>query len=128
VRFNSEDIAELVDSGVDHITITPEGLVQSRERAGEFLVIQATLTHYLQQVSLDLSRISAIKDAVFADAIGRATGKNITEKKVAVAKDEHYVIALKDFEEMDAHRDWVKGCIRIFEHAHLLYRGASRFE
>ena len=56
------------------------------------------------------------------------TGKNITEKKVAVAKDEHYVIALKDFEEMDAHRDWVKGCIRIFEHAHLLYRGASRFE
>jgi hypothetical protein len=127
-RLEQQEVEELVDKGVESITITSEGLAKSRERAGEFLVIQAVLTTYLKQVSEDLSKLSALKDATFADSIRKSEGKNVTEKKINVAKDDGYTGALKNYEELDSLRDWVKGHIKIFENAHILYRGLSRSE
>lgn len=126
--MSRDEIEELVERGVDLIAITPEGLAQSRERAGEFLIIQAVLTTYLLQVSEDLSKLTALKDAFFADSIRKAEGKNVTEKKINTAKDDKYNEAVKNYEAMDSLRDWVKGHIKIFENAHILYRSLSRSE
>lgn len=123
-----EEIRELVDKGLDKIAVTPEGLALSRERAGEFLIIEAVLADYLKQVSEEMSVLSSLKDAIFADAIRRAEGKNVTEKKINTAKDDNYVVALQNYENIDSLRDWIKTHLKIFENAHIFYRGMSRTE
>jgi len=120
------DIETLVENGVDQISITSEGLASSRERAAQFLVIQATLTTYQKQVGEEVAKFSALRDATFADSIGKTEGKNVTEKKIKVAKDENYASAEKKCEELKSLQEWVKGHIKIFENAHILYRGLSR--
>jgi hypothetical protein len=119
-------VAGLVDSSIDSITITPDGLANSRERAAEFLVVQAVLTTYLKQVSENLAKSAALRDATFANSIKKTEGKNITEKKINVASDETLGVLEKNCSDLEALREWVKGHVKIFENAHILYRGLSR--
>jgi hypothetical protein len=121
-----EEVSKVINTHVDLITITPEGLAESRERAAVFLVAQALLTSYLKQVDENMAKLSALKDATFAQAIGKTEGKNVTEKKIKVGKDDQYRDQLLKFENMNALREWIKGHIRIFENAHILYRGFCR--
>jgi hypothetical protein len=121
-----KEISECINTHVDLITITPEGLAESRERAAMFLVAQALLTSYLKQVDENIAKLSALKDATFAQAIGKTEGKNVTEKKIKVGRDNQYRDMLLKYENMNALREWIKGHIKVFENAHILYRGFCR--
>ena len=121
-----EEIESVVGEAVDLIAITAVGLAESRERSAKFLVVQAILTTYLKQVTEELAKLSALRDATFADSIRKSEGKNITEKKINVAENEKYCESEKKCGELESLREWVKGHIKIFENAHILYRGLSR--
>jgi hypothetical protein len=125
---NSNEIFEVVQGQLDLITVTPEGLASSKDRAARFLVVQATLIEYLRQVDEELAKRSTLKEATYANKISTIVGKNITEKKIIIATDEEYSSVRESYEELEALREWVKGHIRIFENAHILYRGFSREE
>lgn len=125
---NSDEIFEVVQDQLDLITVTPEGLASSKERAARFLVVQATLIEYLKQVDEELAKRSTLKEATYANKISQVVGKNITEKKINIATDEEYSSVRESYEELEALREWVKGHIKIFENAHILYRGFSREE
>ena len=120
------DISECINTHVDLILITPEGLASSRERAAMFLVAQALLISYLKQVDESIAKLSVLKDATFAQAIGKTEGKNVTEKKIKVGKDDQYRDMLLKYENTNALREWIKGHIKVFENAHILYRGFCR--
>lgn len=123
---NSDEIFEVVQDQLDLITVTAEGLASSKDRAARFLVVQATLIEYLRQVDEELAKRSTLKEATYANKISQVAGKNITEKKISIATDEEYSSVRESYEELEALREWVKGHIRIFENAHILYRGFSR--
>lgn len=123
---NSDEILQVVSEQVDLITVTSEGLASSKERAATFLVVQASLFEYLKQVDEELAKHSTLKEATYANKISKADGKNITEKKINIAVDEEYSSIRESYEALEALREWVKGHIRIFENAHILYRGFSR--
>jgi hypothetical protein len=121
-----EEVSEAVDGCVDLITLTPEGLAASRERASQFLYVQAMLTSYLKEIDEELAKKTTLKEATFASVVSKVDGKSITEKKINVAKSEEYSSVRESLEELDALREWIKGHIKIFENAHILYRGFSR--
>jgi hypothetical protein len=125
---NSDEIFEVVQEQLDLITVTSEGLASSKERAATFLVVQASLIEYLKQVDEELAKHSTLKEATYANKISKTAGKNITEKKINIAVDEEYSSIRESYEALEALREWVKGHIKIFENAHILYRGFSREE
>jgi hypothetical protein len=126
MSLETEEIQEMVENGVDIITVSPEGLAQSKERAGQFLVIQAVLTTYLRQTAEKLAKLTTLKDATFANVLKDSEGKNITEKKINVEKSDDYAKIREEVEEQTALYEWIKGHIKIFENAHILYRSLAR--
>lgn len=119
-------VKDLVNEHIDLITITAAGLAQATERATKFLIIQSILVSYLKDVDDDIAKVDVAKEAIFADSIRKSDGKTITEKKINVAEDINFSSIKQQREELDSLRSWVKGHIKIFENAHLLYRQNSR--
>lgn len=126
MSLSYDEIVEMVDAHVELITVTSQGLSESRERAAKFLVAQAVLTQYLREVDEELSKRSILKDTSYADVLGKSDSGKITEKKLLVIKNDEYKKSLEDYNKWESLRDWVKGFIKIFENAHLFYRGISR--
>jgi len=120
------DVEKLVQDNLELIIVSPESYSEYKERAGNFLVIQAFLTTYLKDVVDELSKYESLKEAMYADVISEAEGKSITEKKINVAKKSGYVSIRESFEQLESVKEWVKGHIKIFENAHIFYRGFSR--
>jgi hypothetical protein len=120
------EVEKLVQSNLELIVVSPESYSEYKERAGNFLVIQAFLVTYLKDVVDELSKQESLKEAVYADAISEVEGKSITEKKINVAKKLEYVSIRESFDQLESVKEWIKGHIKIFENAHILYRGFSR--
>jgi len=126
--IDQNEVFEVVTAQLELITVTPQGLAESKDRAANFLIVQASLIEYLRQIDGELAKRSTLKEATYSNKIGQTTGKNITEKKINIATDEEYATVRESYEELEALREWVKGHIKIFENAHILYRGFSREE
>jgi hypothetical protein len=126
--IDQNEVFEVVTAQLELITVTPQGLAESKDRAANFLIVQATLIEYLRQIDGELAKRSTLKEATYANKIEQTTGKNITEKKINIATDKEYASVRESYEELEALREWVKGHIKIFENAHILYRGFSREE
>jgi len=121
-----EEVQALVDSSVDLIAVSAEGLAESAIRAGKFLEVQAILTTYLREVDEHMAKLTTLRDATYATVLNKAEGKNVTEKKINTEKEESYAQIRQDLEMQLALHEWVKGHIKIFENAHILYRSLSR--
>jgi len=124
--MNFEDAQELVDSCIEQIAVTSQGLAEASVRSANFLIGQAILTSFLKEVDEELAKLGVLRDATFSDTISKVEGKNVTEKKIKVAKDVEYSNIRQQYEELEAKREWVKGHIKILENAHILYRSLSR--
>ncbi len=124
--LNWDEIKELVDGLVDSITVTDEGLSEARERSANFLVGQAVLTSHLKDVDEELAKLATARDATYAHSLSKVTGENITQKKINVANETDYTTLRQQYEELESKREWLKGHIKIFENAHILYRSFSR--
>ncbi len=123
---DSDEVLEVVSAQLEKITVTSQGLAESKERAASFLIVQAALIEYLKQIDEELVKRSTLKDAVYAQRLSKAEGGTITAKKINIATDTEYSPVRESYEELVALREWVKGHIKIFENAHILYRGFSR--
>ncbi len=124
--IDSNEVLEVVQKQLELITVTSQGLAESKERAATFLIVQATLIEYLRQIDEELVKRSTLKEAVYAQRLSKTEGGTITAKKINIATDEEYTPVRESYEELEALREWVKGHIKIFENAHILYRGFSR--
>ena len=126
MEFTKDQIQNYVLEHIKLINVDGKGMAESKERSAQFLVAQSILLAYLESVDRDLASYGVLKDANYAKAIGSASGKNVTEKKINVAEDQEFMEVRRIFEEKEAIRDWVKGHIKIFENAHILFRNLSK--
>lgn len=121
-----DDIEKLVDDTVNLIAINAHSLADAKPRASRFLIVMALLTDFLKDIEEELPKLQTLVDAGYAQAISTALGKNITEKKVAAEASRDYTSVREQKAKLDALRDWTKNHIKIFDHAHLMYRQYSR--
>jgi len=121
-----KNAANLIDDHLKMITVDARGLAEARERAAKFLIVQSILATFLKNFEDDLARAVTLRDAQFARGIAVTDGKNITEKKINVANNRDYTDARESQEKLDAFKNWIKVHIKIFEHAHLLFRQHAR--
>lgn len=121
-----KDIEQLVDEGVNEITVNAQSLADAKPRASRFLVRIAVLTNFLKEIEEELPKYQTLVNAQYAQAITSATGKGITEKKVEAEANPIYSEAVENKARLDALRDWVRNYIKIFDHAHLMFRQYSR--
>ena len=124
--MNLEFIQKTIEDHLDLIEINAVALAQSRERAGKFLVVQAILTSYLKDLEEAQAKITTIREASYAQSIKMADGKNITEKKVEAEANPEYSSYREASERVAAEINWIKGHIKIFENAHILFRQSLR--
>lgn len=122
-----KEVDELVDQLVDSIAIQEEeGLPKSREKCANFLQGQAVLTSHLQEIELELAKLATLRDATYAQMLSKVKGANVTEKKINISNEGEYNKIKEQYEVLDARKEWVKGHLKIFENAHLLYRSIAR--
>lgn len=110
------------------IAVSPKSLANARELSGDFLITSAVVTTALKDLEVEMAKLKTVQEASFADAMGEAGGKTVTEKKTMAVTDSMYVEAREALEESDAYRSWLKTYIRIFENASILYRQFCRIE
>lgn len=121
-----DNLEQQVSEHIALIAITDKSIAESKERSAKFLIIQAILLNSLREINRDLAKFGVLRDATYATAIRDIGGKNITEKKINVIENQDYAENKQKFEEIEALRDWIKGHIKIFENAHVLYRNLNK--
>lgn len=124
--MDARNIEQLISDSVNLIAIDARGLGEARERAGKFLIACAVLTSFLKELECEMAKVKTMVEAQYATAINELSGNKITEKKALVAHNTNYTSVREAHEQLDAQRDWLKGYIKIFENAHLMYRQYSR--
>lgn len=119
-------LQNIVNDHLDLVEISPAAIVQAKERAAKFLVMQAILSNHLKLIQDVKVKASTIEKASYAQAILSAGGKNITESKVIAEADPNYCQAREALELIDSEANWVKQHFEIFNNAHVLMRQSSR--
>jgi len=121
-RLSIEQIEEIVERGVQEIAVNAQSLADAGPRAGRFLTRVAVLTDFLRTLEEESPKHLTLVNAQYAQAIKMADGKNITEKKVEAEANPEYAAATERKGEHDAKHDWIKGYIKIFDNAHVMFR------
>lgn len=121
-----EQLQKIVHDHIDLIEISPQAIVQSKERAAKFLVIQALLSNHLKEIQDIKVKISTLEKATYAQAILGAGGKNITENKIVAEADPKYCEAREAMELVDSEVNWTKQHFDIFNNAHIMFRQYSK--
>ncbi len=125
VRFTIQEIEEQVEHGIEEIAVTAKSLADAAPRAARFLARVALLTDFLRSLEEDLPKHQTLVNTQYFTAINQASGKNVTEKKLEAEANPVYCAAVEAKAAIDAQRDWVKGYIKIFDNAHVMYRQYS---
>ncbi len=120
------EIEELIKQTVDLIAVTGASLADAKPRASRFLVVNSLLSFYLRDLEEEIPKYQTVEDMQYAQALGLVEGKTITEKKINVATVKAYTNSREGTEKLNALRDWIRNHIKIFDHAHLMYRQYSR--
>lgn len=121
-NLSIEEIEALVDRGIEEIAVTAASLADAAPRAGRFLTRVAVLTDFLRYVEDEAPKHQTKVNMVKAQAILRADGKGIMEKKTMAEGDPEYNSALEAQGEWESLHNWVKNHIKNFENAHVMYR------
>lgn len=117
-----KNIENLIQETLELIAVDAKSLVDARNRAARFLVIQSILATFLKNFEEEKAKVKTLETATFAKAIQVADGKNITEKKIQADQNHEYTLARESLERLDGIREYIKTHIRIFENAHLFFR------
>jgi hypothetical protein len=121
-----EDVRQLISEKTRLIEVDAKSLNQARERASDFLMVSALLLTYLKDLETQIVKVRTMQQGSEANAILEAHGKNITEKKNQALLDKEFIKYRELYETLEAQKNWIKGFIKIFENAHLMYRQYSK--
>lgn len=121
-----EQLIELINSHLDLIEINTNAVLESRDRAAKFLVLQAHLANHLKSLDDYKVKASTIEKATYAQAMQAQGGKNVTENKINAEADPSYAAARETVELIDAEINWTKRHYDIFGQAHVQFRQISQ--
>lgn len=121
-----EQIEEIVNDCINHITLDAKGLAEARERAAKFLTAQAILANYMRLLEVELGKHETVTEVAYSQAIIETDGKNITEKKAHVIRNPLYQKERDKLMELEAQKNWLKTHMKVLENAHLMFRQFAR--
>jgi hypothetical protein len=117
-----QQLQELVNKYLDLVEIDRDAILDARNRAAKFLIVQSHLSNHLKLLEDTKVKASTIEKASYAQAMGSAGGKNVTENKISAEADPGYTNAREVVERIDAELNWTKRHFDIFENAHVMFR------
>ena len=117
-----EQIQDLVYKHLDLVEINTNAIIEARDRAAKFLVIQAHLANHMKTLDDIKVKASTIEKATYAQAMMQQGGKNVTENKINAEADPAYAAARESVELIDAEINWTKRHYDIFANAHVMFR------
>lgn len=120
-----EQLEQIVMKHIDLIEIDQNAIIQSRERAAKFLVVQAHLANHLKALDDAKVKATTIEKAQYAQSLMSQSGKNVTENKILAEADPMYAQSRETIELIESERDWVKKHYDIFGNAHVQFRQIS---
>lgn len=120
-----EALQALVLRHIGEIEINRDAIIDARNRAARFLVVQAHLNDHLKILADVKVKASTAEKAMYAQAILTAGGKNVTEGKIIAEANPVYAQARETIELIDSEFNWTKKHYEIFENAHVLFRQIS---
>lgn len=120
-----EDLEVMVASHIDKVAVTSYAIAEARERAAQFLVIQAHLANHLKSLDDIKVKASTNEKAHYAQALMSQSGKNVTENKINAEADPSYAAARESIELIDSEHNWTKRHYEIFGNAHVMFRQIS---
>jgi methionine synthase II (cobalamin-independent) len=115
-------LQELVNKYLDLIEIDRDAIIESRDRAAKFLVVQSHLSNHLKVLDDVKVKASTIEKATYAQALLNSGGKNVTENKINAEADPEYSKARETLELVEAEINWTKRHYEIFGNAHIMFR------
>lgn len=117
-----EQLQQFVLGNIGLIEINREAILDARNRAAKFLVIQAHLNDHLKILDDLMVKASTEEKAMYAQAILTAGGKNVTEAKIIAEANPDYCRARESIELIKSEHNWTKRHFDIFENAHVMFR------
>lgn len=117
-----QQLQKLVNDYLDLIEINRDAIIDARNRAAKFLVVQSHLSNHLKLLDDVKVKISTIEKATYAQALMKQSGKNVTENKIHAEADPDYANARESLELVSAEVNWTKRHYDIFENAHVMFR------
>ncbi len=124
--MNEEQLRASIDEHLALIKYSNKSIKKAPDRATQFLIMVALLADAKRSVEEDKAKLSTLVSATYANAMGRSTAKQVTEKKAEAENDENYTNVREGLELCESKISWLKVYINIFENAHLTYRQFSR--
>lgn len=121
-----DQLQALVDKHIDLVEVTSSAVLEARERAAKFLVIQAHLANHLKILDDIKVKASTLEKASYAQALMKQAGKNVTENKINAEADPEYANARESVELIEAEHNWTKRHFEIFDNAHIMFRQISQ--
>jgi hypothetical protein len=79
-----------------------------------------------KNVDNEIVKLEVLMDTSFSKAVESAEGSKITEKKEAAKLDTDYIRSKVKYGEAKNLSDFLRHCIKLFENAHIFYRGIYR--
>lgn len=117
-----EEIQKLVLDHIGLVEINRDAIIDARNRAAKFLVIQAHLSEHLKVLDDVMVKASTEEKAMYAQAILGAGGKNVTEAKIIAEANPEYCRSRETIELIKSEHNWAKRHFDIFENAHVMFR------
>ena len=117
-----EELEQMVADHIDKVAVTSYAIKEARERAAQFLVIQAHLSNHLKALDDVKVKASTSEKANYAQSLMSQSGKNVTENKILAEADPRYAAARESVELIDAEHNWTKRHFDIFGNAHVMFR------
>lgn len=117
-----EALQALVMEHINLIEINRDAIIDARNRAAKFLVVQAHLNDHLKVLDDVMVKASTEEKAQYAQAMLNAVGKNVTENKIQAEADPAYNGARESVELIKSEHNWTKRHFDIFENAHVMFR------
>ena len=124
--MDEQQLRAKIDEGLELIKYTKRSLSEAPERATQFLIIVAILADAKREVEEDKAKLDTLVSTSYAQAFGKSSAKQVTEKKAEAENDETYSGMREWLEQCQSKISWLKTYIEVFNNAHITYRQFSK--
>lgn len=122
--MNNSEFNDYLDQ---HIALLPtDGTVfdsgEAERRA--FMFLRATLesAKYEEAVNNGVSKGKSVRDAIFAEKLNSAMGKDAKAREANAKADQDYIMAREELERAENRLKLVQTGIKVFDSAHVTFR------
>jgi hypothetical protein len=123
----NEEVRKIIDTGLVLLDRTTASSQRDMEvRASSLLMIVAELSQERHELENEKIKASSTERGTFANAVHKAEGKNVTEKKLWAEAKPEYVQAKEALSAVDNDVAYLKAMIDVFMNGHVMWRQFSK--